>query len=209
MPDIRSYGPSPLGSRSPSMRNAGNLFGTTRYDQPGVFGALPGGRPARISGGVLSSWPAQKTQLTSRGWTGSGPKSDGRRARSVEMMTHRPTTGSFLSSDTLGILWTSRAAEQRCQGVAGGLALEQHRADFRADRQVHAEPGRQRERRRHGPGAFGDHSRLSLDGVATLASRERHAKRTVARQRAGARQHEVTHTGESGQRGRLSAQRDG
>src|SRR5262249_41741541 len=140
MPDIRSYGPSPLGSRSPSMPNAGNLFGTTRYDQPGVFGALPGGRPARISGGVLSSWPAQKTQLTSRGWTGSGPKSDGRRARSVEMMTHRPTTGSFLSSDTLRVLGPRGPAQQRRQGVAGRLTAEQHGADLGADRQRDAEP---------------------------------------------------------------------
>src|SRR5262245_16775435 len=84
------------------MRSAGNLLGTTRYDHPGVLGGLPGARPARISGGVLSSWPAQNTQLVSFGRTGSGPKSVGRRPRSPEMITQRPTMGSFLSSDMAG-----------------------------------------------------------------------------------------------------------
>ena len=45
------------------MRSAGNLFGTTRNDQPGPFGAESGVRMARISGGVFSSLPGQNTQL--------------------------------------------------------------------------------------------------------------------------------------------------
>ena len=67
---------------------------TSRASSP----ASPGGRPTRISGGVLSSLPGQNTQLPPCATTGSVVKSDGRRARSVEMMTHRPTTGSFRRS---------------------------------------------------------------------------------------------------------------
>src|SRR5260370_888242 len=40
-PFIRSKSPSPVGSRSPSIRSAGNLFAITRYDHPGSFGARP------------------------------------------------------------------------------------------------------------------------------------------------------------------------
>src|SRR4030095_867207 len=80
------------------MRSAGNLLATTRKDQPEVLAGESGGRPTRISGGGLSSLPGQKTQLPPRATTGSVLKSDGRRARSVEMMTQRPTTGPFRSS---------------------------------------------------------------------------------------------------------------
>src|SRR5439155_2838109 len=53
----------------------------------------------RISAGVLSSFPTQKGQALAFGGGGTEPlKSEGRRPRSVEMMTHRPTTGSLRSS---------------------------------------------------------------------------------------------------------------
>src|SRR5688572_6304492 len=129
---MRSKRPSPEGSRSPSMRSAGNLFGTTRKDQPAELAGKPTARPARISGGVLSSLPAQNTQLGVRGFTGSGVKSEGRRARSVEMITQRPTTGSLRSSGTQAshgrVLTRRRSPEQRAQRVGRGLALEEDSA---------------------------------------------------------------------------------
>ena len=53
--------PSPEISVLPSMVRAGNLFGTTRSDHPGEFGA-PLFLYARISGGVVYSFPLQKGQ---------------------------------------------------------------------------------------------------------------------------------------------------
>src|SRR5256885_14150816 len=123
------------------MRSAGNLFGTTRSDQPGPSRLVSGGRTATISGGVLSSLPVQNTHVPPRGRTGSVLKSVGRRARSVEMMTQRPTTGSLRSSGTAAlhrrILPRGRAAEQRHQRVAGGLAVEEHRGPPRPDPAPH------------------------------------------------------------------------
>src|SRR5688572_33240604 len=105
------------------MRSAGNLFGTTRYDQPGVFAGESAAPPAMISGGVLSSLPAQKTHGPPRARTGSVLKSEGRRARSVEMMTQRPTTGSLRSSGTAasgrGVLARRHPPEERRQGLGG------------------------------------------------------------------------------------------
>src|SRR5919204_1590795 len=140
-PFMRSYGPSPEGSRSPSMRNAGNLLGTTRSDQPGPSRRVSGGRTATISGGVLSSLAVQNTHGPPRARTGSVLKSVGRRERSVEMMTQRPTTGSLRSSGTAAlerrILARRCAAEQRRERVRGGLVLEEHRGDLGANRQGH------------------------------------------------------------------------
>ncbi len=61
-PFMRSCTPKPLRSRFPSMRSAGNLFGTTRTSQPRWFGPLPLWRTAMISGGVLLSFPSQNGQ---------------------------------------------------------------------------------------------------------------------------------------------------
>src|SRR6059036_3934065 len=82
----------------PSIWRAGNLLGTTRTFQPGVFGASCPGRQAYTSGGVLSSLPGQKGQNVIARPGEAGAKLVGRRLRSVEMMTQRPTTGSFRSS---------------------------------------------------------------------------------------------------------------
>src|SRR4029453_9098776 len=121
------------------MRRAGNLLATTRKDQPEVLAGESGGRPTRISGGVLSSLPGQKTQLPPRATTGSVLKSDGRRARSVGMMTQRPTPGSFHRSGIAApppyILSRRRPSEQRRQRLGRRLAVEEHRRYFRRDRQ--------------------------------------------------------------------------
>src|SRR5262249_45574207 len=90
---VLSYRPSPWRSRSPSILSAGKRLGTTRRDQP--FWS----RKAYTSCGALSSAPGQNGQ-NSDGARGCGSRrcSRGRLARSVEMMTQRPTMGSFLSS---------------------------------------------------------------------------------------------------------------
>src|ERR1700758_3379037 len=85
------------------MPKAGNLLGTTRTVQPGVSRCGGGppfgfGRYAWISGGVLASFPGQKGQNPPLIFIFSRTKSVGRLARSVEMITQRPTIGSFLSS---------------------------------------------------------------------------------------------------------------
>src|SRR5262245_22879107 len=176
-PLIRSKRPSPDGSSSPSIRSAGNLFGTTRYVQPGVLGRLSGGRPARTSGGVWCSWPSQNAHIVARGRTGSVTKSEGRRARSVAMMTQRPTTGSFRSSGIgLAVLPLHRPLEQRRQRVRRRLAVEQDGADLVADRQGHRIAPSERQRGDDRAGALGDHPRLTFDrrGGSTLG--ERHAE---------------------------------
>src|SRR5436190_21361787 len=209
-PFIRSKSPSPDGSSSPSIRSAGNLFATTRYDHPGPFGRLSGLRPARISGGVLSSLPSQKAHAPPTGRTGSWAKSEGRRARSVAMITHRPTTGSFLSSGTLPlILAPQRPLEERSQRVRRRLAREEHGADLLADGHAHGVAARERERRGDRPHALGDHAGLALDGGDRLAARERHAELAVARETPGAREDEVAQAGESREGRRRRAERDG
>src|SRR5207253_7809375 len=116
------------------MRSAGNLFGTTRSDQPGPSRRVSGGRMATISGGVLSSLPVQNTHGPPRARTGSMLKSVGRRARSLEMITQRPTTGSLRSSGTAAfqrrVLARRRATEQRGQRLASRLAVEQDGGDL-------------------------------------------------------------------------------
>src|SRR5947209_6421011 len=98
-PFIRSNIPSPSRSRPPSTLSAGNLFGTTRRSQPDVFGADPLWRYASTSGGVRSSRPAQNRQCSNPSVvTGCTWNVLGRFWRSVEMMTHRPVTGSLRSS---------------------------------------------------------------------------------------------------------------
>src|SRR5438067_1513010 len=97
MPFIRSNIPSPC--------SAGNLFGTTRSSQPGVFGALPFWRDDRISGGVIDSRPWQNGHCSRPiVVVRSRRKSLGRFWRSVEMITQRPVTGSRRSSGIESVL---------------------------------------------------------------------------------------------------------
>src|SRR3989442_745599 len=191
------------------MRSAGNLLGTTRSDQPGPSRVVSGGRTATISGGALSSLPVQNTHGPPRGRTGSMLKSVGRRARSVEMITQRPTTGSLRSSGTAAlerrVFARGRAAEERRQRVGGGLAVEEHGGDLGADRQRDAVTGRQRQRRANRRHALRDHGRLRRRGGETVAARQRHAQRAVARQGPRRGEHEVAHPPEAGERGRLAA----
>src|SRR2546427_13262507 len=109
------------------MRSAGYLLGTTRSDQPGALATESGLRMLRISGGVLTSLAGQKTQLLVFARTGSMVKSDGRRPRSVEMITQRPTTGSLRSSGMSlshpRVLARRRASQQRGQRLGRRLAL--------------------------------------------------------------------------------------
>src|SRR6266480_1390094 len=208
-PFIRSKSPSPEGSSSPSIRSAGNMFETTRYDQPGWFGPLPGGRPARISGGVFASLPEQKGQSPPVARTGSVAKSEGRRARSVEMMTQRPTIGSLRSSGIgLAVLAPERALEKRSQRVRGRLAREEHRAHLLTDRHRHRVPLRQRQRGGDGARALGDHARLPLDGGRRLPPSQRHAELAVAREASRARQDEIAEPREPGERRRAGAEGD-
>src|SRR5208283_5877195 len=100
MPFILSNIPSAWRFRLPSMPSAGNLFETTRTVQPSELLEAPFGRYARTSGGVLLSLPGQNGQKPPFIFTGSRLKSVGRLARSVDMMTHRPTIGSLRSSGT-------------------------------------------------------------------------------------------------------------
>jgi len=102
MPFILSNMPSAWRSRSPSMRRAGNLFGTTRRFQFALlWRPFSPVRYARISGGVLASLPGQNGQkLADLMSARSREKSLGRLERSVEMITQRPVMGSFRSSGT-------------------------------------------------------------------------------------------------------------
>src|ERR1700704_6282781 len=96
------------------MPRAGNLLGTTRKFQPATSGrTFSPGRYARISGGVVFSLPGQNGQNPPFMATRSRKKSPGRLERSVEMITQRPVTGSFLSSGTTHILQLSVASGGR------------------------------------------------------------------------------------------------
>src|SRR5437773_1221001 len=205
-PFIRSKMPSPEGSSSPSIRSAGNLFGTTRTSHPGLFGALAAGRRAHTSSGVLDSWPAQNTQGPRRRSGGFEMKSDGRRDRSEEMMTHRPTTGSRRSSGTF-LLRSRFAGEQRLDRLPDGLAFEEHGAHFPADRHRDAGAPGAAQRRGYGAHALRDHRGCRLDLAEGAASRDLAPEGAVAAERARAGQHEVAQTGEAEEGGRLGAQR--
>src|SRR3989442_2353559 len=100
-PSIRVKRPTFVRSVLPSMRRAGNLLDTTRTVHPGVLGAVPGARIAKISGGVCASLPSQNGQRSlSLASTASCLKSVGRAARSVAMMTQRREIGSLRNSGT-------------------------------------------------------------------------------------------------------------
>src|SRR5580658_4868038 len=103
MPFIRSNMPSACRFRLPSMPRVGNLLGTTRTVHPPLSCDPPLGRYANTSGGVLLSFPVQNGQKPPFIFTGSRVKSVGRLARSVEMMTHRPTIGSLRNSGTVDL----------------------------------------------------------------------------------------------------------
>ena len=80
--------------------NAGYRFGTTRTCQPGEFAGSRAGSVS-VSGGVRSSRPSQKGQLSSSASVGSsitGTPTPGRRARPGATTTWRPETGSTRSS---------------------------------------------------------------------------------------------------------------
>jgi hypothetical protein len=66
--------------------------------QPGEFGSDPVGLNARISGGVVYSFPGQKGQNPPFFFCEGETKSVGLFPRSTEIITHLPTIGSFLSS---------------------------------------------------------------------------------------------------------------
>jgi hypothetical protein len=66
--------------------------------QPGLFGSEELGRKANISGGVADSFPGQKGQSLLSRLLGALEKSEGLLPLSVEMITHLPMMGSFLSS---------------------------------------------------------------------------------------------------------------
>jgi hypothetical protein len=65
------------------------------------LGGDPLFRKARISGGVLSSFPWQRGQNPPADLRSSAAKSEGLLPLSVEMITHLPWMGSFLSWGTL------------------------------------------------------------------------------------------------------------
>jgi hypothetical protein len=66
-----------------------------------LLGSDESGRKAIISGGVADSLPGQKGHsLLSVLLLGAPEKSDGLFPRSVDMITHLPIIGSFLSSGT-------------------------------------------------------------------------------------------------------------
>lgn|ERR1035437_4897867 len=98
-PFIMSYMPMPFLFNSPSILSAGNLFGTTLTAHPLVFGEDKSGLIAKISAGVLSSFPGQKGQKDFFAISTGVVKSAGLDFLSFAIITHLPIMGSFLSSD--------------------------------------------------------------------------------------------------------------
>src|SRR5207247_3754362 len=114
---------------------------------------------------------------------------------------------SVRSSGIAGVLARRRASEERAERRRGELALEEDGGDLFADRQRDAVALRERERGAHRSGTFRDHLRLALDALEDRAFRERDAEAPVAREAARAREHEIAHAGETGERRRLRAER--
>jgi len=144
----RPRGPTPfirrraLGARlrSPSMRSAGNLLGTTRSDQPGpsaVWCRVAARRRSRAASCPRS--PVQNTHVPPRGRTGSVLKSVGRpralgrdddpsgRPRVLAQLRHGGPPPAHPRAWARG-----RAARQR---VGGGFAVEEHGGHLGTDRQ--------------------------------------------------------------------------
>src|SRR5208282_1291513 len=91
--------------------------------QPCESREAPFGRYARTSEGVLFSLPGQKGQNPPFIFTGSRLKSVGRLARSVEIMTHRPTIGSLRSSGTANLGQTTFLSYASANGALGSVVL--------------------------------------------------------------------------------------
>src|SRR4051812_33665459 len=130
-PFIRSNMPSAWRSRLPSIISAGNLFGTTRTRHPGEsFGAAgppaAEGRYPRISGGVFDSLPGQNGQNPPLILNDSREKSEGRRERSVEMMTQRPVMGSLRRSGITDYFTRKRDSAPRRGNPGAFPVLESH-----------------------------------------------------------------------------------
>ena len=153
-------------------------------------------RPARISGGVLLLVArAEDAERRPRRARAPAAKSEGRRARSVEMITQRPTTGSLRSSGMRsgGPRASRPAPSSAASASARRLALEEHGAHLLADRQRSRRAGAaSASAERTVRDALGDHARARARTCAERAAlREGHAERAVAREAPGARQHEV------------------
>ena len=127
--------------------SAGNLFGTTRTSQPGAVRVAAVRRYDSTSRGVICSWPSQKGQNDARRTAGcSRRKSLGRLRRSVEMITQRPVTGSFLSSG-IGIRGARahrRAADMTCRQYS----MAGRRRALPDDSRARLKPGTTRDFRR-------------------------------------------------------------
>ena len=175
-------------------------------------------RPASRAGGPRESraascprCPGRTRSCRPRATTGSALKSDGRRARSVEMMTHRPTTGSFADQAWRPPTRTSSRVAARpsseASASAGGLPSKSTAATSVAigsavpccAASATAAPTVARPR----PPCAWPAGRLH-----GCPARQRHAERAIARQRPGAGQHQVAESGQPRQRRRLAAQRD-
>ena len=162
-PFIRSWTPIPLRSSSPSMRSAGNLFGTTRTSQPGRLGGPPPGRSARISGGVLLSFPSQKGQSAPAGISAWRGKLAGARLRSEAMMTQRFWIGSCRSSGmTLPL--------DRFHDSRGGTDIWRDEVILCGVFLHHAPGVEARDQRRHRPAHPGDP--LARNGITCSLSTE-------------------------------------
>ena len=193
--------PLARGSSSPSIRSAGNLFGTTRTSQPGRFGGLPSGRSAQTSSGVRASCPAQKTHGPPFGWPARRREVRGP-ARALGRDDHPAAHDGVLpqlrhappaSSSGRG----SRASSE-AERLRERLAVEEHRRDLLADRhRSRRAPRASRSAEADGAHALGDHGRGPPRASASApAARERQAERAVPAQRARARQDEVAEPGE-------------
>src|SRR5262245_18789877 len=203
-PFMRAKRPSPAGSRPPSMRSAGNFLGTTRYVQPGPSAQEARTRPDRISDGVCASFPGQKGQV--RGST-LASKSDGRWARSVAMITQRPTTGSFLSSGNgptrprrprvRGVLSRGRPGQEGGQRLPRRPPLEEHGAHGLTDRHADTRAARERQRGANGGDSLRHHARGAPRLIEGTALRQGHAEGAIAREATRTGEDQVAETAEA------------
>jgi len=90
--------------------------------------------------------------------------------------------------------------EEGGQSVCRWLVLEEDGADLVADRQDHRVAAGERQRRRDRTRTLGDHARRALDRRGALTLRERHTELSVAREAAGAGQHQIAEPGQACER---------